>query len=96
MKDILLKDFDLEITKNGDFDVGESQNQSVEMLLISEQGQWKEFPEAGCDIASAQHGAINRFLDRRIRVQLEADGFEIENLKITEKGLQLNGQYSRV
>lgn len=92
MKDIVLKDFDIEFN-NGDFDVGNAQNQSVEMLLLSEQGEWKEHPEAGCGIASAKNGVIDRFLDRRIRVQLEADNFEIGKLEITEKGMQLNGEY---
>lgn len=92
MKDIALKDFDIEFN-NGDFDVGNAQNQSVEMLLISEQGEWKEYPEAGCGIASAKNGVIDRFLDRRIRVQLEADNFEIGKLEITEKGIELNGEY---
>lgn len=92
MKDIVLKDFDIEFN-NGDFDIGDAQNQSIEMLLLSEQGEWKEHPEAGCGIASAKNGVIDRFLDRRIRVQLEADNFEIGKLEITEKGMQLNGEY---
>ena len=96
MKDILIRDFQLQISKNGDFEIGTAENQSVEMLLISSQGEWKEYPESGCDIVSAQHGTIDRFLDRRVRVQLEADNFKIETLKITEKGLQLNGQYSTI
>ena len=37
-----------------------AENQSVEMLLISNQGEWKEDPEAGCDIVSAQHGTSKR------------------------------------
>lgn len=92
MKDIVLKDFDIEFN-NGDFDIGDAQNQSIEMLLLSEQGEWKEHPEAGCGIASAKNGIIDRFLDRRIRVQLEADNFEIGKLEITEKGIELNGEY---
>lgn len=96
MKDILIRDFQLQIGKNGDFEIGTAENQSVEMLLISSQGEWKEYPEAGCDIVSAKNGTIDRFLDRRVRVQLEADNFKIETLKITEKGLQLNGQYSTI
>lgn len=92
MKDILLKDNDLDFCK-GDFSVGESANQSVEHLLISSQGEWKEMPETGADIASANNGAIDRFMDRRIRVQLESDGFVVSQLEITEKGINLNGEY---
>ena len=86
MKDILIRDFQLQISENGDFEIGTAENQ----------GEWKEYPEAGCDIVAAKNGTIDRFLDRRVRVQLEADNFKIETLKITEKGLQLNGQYSTI
>lgn len=92
MKDILLQDNDLQII-NGDFFVGESQNQSVELLLTTMQGEWKEHPEAGCGLSKAQNGVIDRFFQRNIRVQLEADGFAIENLNITEKGIEIKGKY---
>ncbi len=92
MKDILLKESDLQLI-NGDFFVGESQNQSVELLLQSMQGEWKEHPEAGCGLSKAQNGVIDRFFTRNIRVQLEADGFSTETLIINEKGIELKGTY---
>lgn len=92
MKDIALKDFDIEFN-NGDFQVGNSENQSVEMLLISEQGEWKEHPEAGCGILNAKNGVIDRMLYRRIGVQLEADNFEVKGIDINEKGIDINGRY---
>ncbi|GIZ15311.1 hypothetical protein [Capnocytophaga catalasegens] len=92
MKDILLENDDLQLI-NGDFFAGESQNQSVEMLLKSMQGEWKEHPEAGCGLEKAQNGVIDRFFARNIRVQLEADGFDIEKLTINEKGIELKGNY---
>ena len=95
MKDVLVSDFDLVIS-NGDFEVDNSQAQSVEILLISSQGEWKEYPEAGADIISAKNGMIDRFMDRKIRVQLEADGFKIQELNINEKGINLNGEYSDI
>lgn len=93
MNDLLLtQDYDLEI-KNGDFVIGDSQEQSVELLLMSNQGEFKLNPEAGCNILSAKNGTIGRLLDREIRVQLEADGFQLENLKITEYGIDVSGKY---
>ena len=92
MKDIILEDDDLKIV-NGDFFIGESQNQSVELLLKSMQGEWKEHPESGCGLPKAQNGVIDRFFQRNIRVQLEADGFSIETLNINEKGIELKGKY---
>lgn len=92
MKDILLKEGDLQVV-GGDFFAGESQNQSVELLLQSMQGEWKEYPEAGCGLSKAQNGVIDRFFTRNIRVQLEADGFSTETLIINEKGIELKGTY---
>lgn len=93
MKDLLLtEDYSLQI-KNGDFIIGDSQEQSVELLLLSKQGEFKTNPEAGCDILSAKNGVIERILDREIRVQLDADGFELENMSLTEKGIDISGKY---
>ena len=69
MTDLLLDaDFDLKIT-NGDFDIGESTDQNVELLFISTPGDLKEHLETGIAIARASNGNIDRFLDRTIRVQ---------------------------
>lgn len=96
MDDILLNDdFDLDF-ENGDLKIGNSKNQSIEMLLISAQGEWKEHPEAGADIKKAQNGLIDQFLERNIRVQLEADNFTLDKLTIDENGFQISGDYDRV
>ena len=88
MKDLLLdEEGDLKIV-NGDFFIGDAAEQSVELLLISKPGEWKEFPQVGCDIQKARNGKIDRFLERNVRVQLESDGFEIDKLNITEKGIE--------
>lgn len=93
MTDIALHDYDLE-TVGGDFKIADSQSQSVELLLLSKQGEWKQHPEAGCDILKAKNGLIDRFLDREIRVQLDADGFQLERLKLTEQGIEISGEYN--
>lgn len=92
MKDILLHNDDLQIVK-GDFLVGNSSNQSVELLLKTMQGEWKEYPEAGCGLANAQNGIIDRFLQRNIQVQLQADGFSVQKLNINSEGIELKGKY---
>lgn len=94
MKDIALDNSnDLKII-NGDFVVSDSAGQCVQLILISKQGEWKEFPQVGCDIEQAKNGVIGRFLERDIRVQLEADGFSVEKLRVTEKGVELKGDYA--
>lgn len=93
MNDLLLdQDGDL-MFKNGDFVVDSSEAQHVELILKSEQGQWKEHPELGANLHKAQSGVIDRFLNRDIRVQLEADGFGLSELNITETGIEVTGNY---
>ena len=96
MNDILLNnDFDLDF-ENGDLKIGNSKNQSIEMLLLSAQGEWKEHPEAGADIKRAKNGVIDQFLERNIRVQLEADNFNLDKLTISENGFQITGDYEGI
>ena len=96
MNDILLNsDYDLNF-ENGDLAIGNSKNQSIEMILLSAQGEWKEHPEAGADVKRAINGVIGQLLDRNIRVQLEADNFNLDELIINENGFQIKGDYEGV
>lgn len=95
MKDIKLTDnYDLEIL-NGDFIISDADERHIEHLLISKQGEWKGSPLTGGDIQKAQHGGITRTLDRHIRVQLEADGFNLEELHLSPKGIKIKGDYGK-
>lgn len=94
MNDIQLTDeYDL-VFKKGDLAVSESSERHIEHLLIAAQGEYKESPLTGSDIQKAKHGKIDRMLDRHVRVQMEADGFHLEQLAITEKGIQIKGKYN--
>ena len=93
MRDILLdENNDLRIV-NGDFLIGESTNQNVELLFKTSPGEWKEHIETGIAIQRSNNGNLDRFLDRTIRVQMEADGYNIEKLVINELGVSIDGQY---
>lgn len=93
MKDILLNEgMDLQFN-NGDFLIGESTNQNVELLFVSTPGDWKQYLETGIAIKKSVNGNIDRFLDRTIRIQLEADGYNIEKLIISETGITIDGSY---
>lgn len=93
MRDILLdENNDLKIV-NGDFLIGESTNQNVELLFKTSPGEWKEHIETGIAIQRSNNGNLDRFLDRTIRVQMEADGYNIEKLVINELGVSIDGQY---
>ncbi|GEM55236.1 hypothetical protein B0A58_07455 [Flavobacterium branchiophilum NBRC 15030 = ATCC 35035] len=96
MVDVILDhDQDIKID-NGDFVLGDSTYQHVELMFISTPGDWKEHIETGIAIERAAHGNVDRFLDRTIRVQLEADGFKTSNLQISPLGISINGNYDRL
>ncbi|HHT9079462.1 hypothetical protein [Flavobacterium psychrophilum] len=93
MTDIILdNNQDLKI-HNGDFVIGHSTEQNVELIFISTPGEWKEHIETGVSIERAANGNLDRFLDRTIRVQMEADGYKISKLAITETGVSIDGIY---
>ena len=91
MKDFIITENDLSF-ENGDLAVEKSEAQSLEFLLISEQGEWKENPSLGAGIAKQVSGLATLNLERTIRVQCEADGFAIKQLNLGEN-LEIDGEY---
>jgi len=91
MKDFLLNDGDL-LIEQGDWLIADSDQQHIQLLLTSMPAEWKENPETGVGLTLSQHGAIDGFVKRTIAVQLEADGFKLDNLQITEKGLIIDAK----
>lgn len=74
VKDIILLDNDLSFV-NGDFDIQESDQQSIELIIDSWVGHWKQFPLCGVGIDNFVKSSGQQLaLKRTISVQLEADG----------------------
>ncbi len=92
MKDILLNQDSNLLIEQGDWQVGNSHHQHIELLLTSLPGQWKENPEAGVGLPLSQNGLVDGFLKRTIAVQLQADGFKLDHLQITEKGIIIDAK----
>ncbi|MGM8362127.1 oxidase [Flavobacterium sp. ARAG 55.4] len=94
MTDLLLDQTgDLKIT-NGDFEIGYSDNQHQEHILLANKGEFKEFPELGV--------GLNRMLSDDdympflidAKKNLEYDGMKINNVKFEENGnLNIDGYY---
>lgn len=93
MTDFMLdENHDLKIA-NGDFVIADSTDQNVELIFKSTPGEWKEHIETGIAIVRSNNGNLDRFIDRTIRVQMAADGYEISKLSINEKGISIDGSY---
>ncbi len=75
-KDILLdQNNDLAI-QNGDFVVGLSDPQHVDLILQTNPGEWKEFPQVGFGVKGYLKSVENTVkFKRNLRIQLNFDGY---------------------
>ena len=93
--DILLSDNNELIIVDGDFSCGESSQQEVGLIVASNQGDWKQDVMVGVEIyksINASTTASNKnSLVKRIKSQLEYDGFESININSTDlKNIQIS------
>ena len=87
-QDILLNDYDLWI-KNGDFVIGESEQQESDLIINTFQGNWFQYPLVGVGIVRYLAGTTPALqLENIIVQQLKADGFAVDSVSIV--GTTLN------
>jgi|SRR6185437_3686247 len=80
INDDLVIDTDL-----ADFVIVESDNQHLYDIINSFPGWWKEFPQVGVGIQAYMNSSgKQQELSRNMRVQLEADGYTVNNLTINQ------------
>jgi len=76
MNDFLLNPDGSMRIENGDFFIGDSESQDVELLIKSSKGAWKEHPLVGVGIAQLiKTRATEVRIKRDINEQLMLDGF---------------------
>lgn len=74
---------DLKIA-GGDFLVGDSDGQHIEDIFQSFVGWWKQSPQVGIGISLYLNtSGTQQALEQSIKLQLQADGYSINSLKIT-------------
>ncbi len=61
------------VIRNGDFDIGISDNQEVALILEAVQGDYTQSPLVGFGIRNALNGVFDGLVRRRLLLQLEAD-----------------------
>jgi len=82
--DILINDLGF-IIENGDFKASLCDNQNIQSLLISQQGEFKEFPLFGVGIDTYLNGAgVEQELRSLINTQLQKDGANIIDLQLIQ------------
>lgn len=83
-KDIILtENLDLKIV-NGDFVIGESTAQHQKILILSDKGEYKEFPMRGVGARRYLEDDTPDNLAREIRTEFSADGMTVNKIKIGE------------
>ncbi len=87
--DILLdKNNDL-LVIDGDFSIGNSEQQETNLLLNTFVGNWFQYPLVGLGIINYLAGNENALvIEQLIKKQMENDGFIVENISIKGSTLE--------
>lgn len=83
MQDFIIDDnYDL-VIKNGDFAIGDSNSQEIDLLTRSFKGDWKQYPLLGAGLLRLVKGRATEVrIKRDIELELKDDGFRIIKIKV--------------
>lgn len=91
MQGILLnkETFELELS-NKQLSIGTTDEQNVQLILLTNKGEWKENPVLGAGLLSYLHSnASDMQIQRQIRLQLSLDNIKPKTLKVNNKILTI-------
>ena len=78
--DIGINDGGALLFANGDLVINESDQQHIADTINANVGWWKEFPTDGVGIINYQNSAGDiQKLARKIKIELEKDGYKVDN-----------------
>ena len=82
--DILLNDKFEVLYEDGDFKIGESDQQHIQHILLARPGQFAQHPLIGCGVQDYDHSSQSvQEKKQNISLQLESDNYKINSLVIT-------------
>lgn len=91
MQGILLnkETFELELS-NKQLSIGTTDEQNVQLILLTNKGEWKEHPVLGAGLLSFLHSnASDMQIQRQIRLQLSLDNIKPKTLQVNNKILTI-------
>ena len=88
--DILLDETGDIACENGDFVIGQSDDQHVIDILNASPGDYKQFPLTGASVLDAINGILSGELKNRISINLEADGYRATTIEKDEQAWELD------
>ncbi|MFK7004593.1 oxidase [Flavobacterium covae] len=96
MQEFLLdQEGDLDFT-GGDFNIGNSDAQHQEHILVAHKGEYKQFPELGVGITQILNDDEYMGTLIEIKKNLEYDGMHVKNVKFMPNGnLYIDGNYKK-
>ncbi len=94
MTDILTDDNGDLLIQNGDIVIGESDNQHQVDIILSNKGEYKEFPEIGVGIVQMLSDDDPMSVLIEIKKNLQYDSMKVNNVKFEENGkITIDGSY---
>lgn len=96
-KDIITDtDFDLSIV-NGDISILESDSQHIDHIITADKGHFRQFPLVGVGIVNFLNASSSEQEIRQvIKLQLEADGFSVKQIKINASNIEIDAERKSV
>lgn len=89
-QDFLLDDNGDLLIVDDDVVMGPSDEQHIQDILVSYPGEWKQNPLCGVNLKRGVNGLINGAIERDIRMNLIADGYQVNNVTITTDQLLID------
>lgn len=85
VQDILIDESRELVIGTTDFDVGESDQQHVEHILVADSGHFRQHPTLGVGIDKNINASLNRQeLKQNIKLQLKNDNYQINQVIVTK------------
>nr|DAU12499.1 MAG TPA: Protein of unknown function (DUF2634) [Caudoviricetes sp.] len=101
MRAIKLKNFEIDVQLKFDdegkilsgLNLGDTLRQNQALILVLHQGELKERPEVGVGIEDMLLDNDTLYWRSRIREQLELDNQNVDKVRITTGGIEINASY---
>lgn len=89
MSDLRLNQYDLKIS-GGDFVIGDTYKQEMDLILRTKPGEWKNAPLVGADVEASLLDENFYTLKRRIQNQLKYDGKELRKFQVKDGKISID------
>ncbi|HWY13255.1 MAG TPA: hypothetical protein VN026_18130 [Bacteroidia bacterium] len=70
------------LIKDGDFVVGDSDDQHIQDVIVSFLGEWKQDPTIGCEILTSLYSSTPQNDINNVKTQLQKAGYQLNQLNI--------------